>query len=259
MQKKIFFKNSRRLKLCGILSNPTNDKSAPIVIMCHGFATCKDSYTNKTLETMLNKKGIATFRFDFFGHGESAGKFEDITVSEGVDDTLSAISFIKKLGYKKIGLMGSSFGGICSTLAAIKLAKSKISNHDLFVLVLKSPVSDFMEVELQNIGKEHIVLWKKNNYIDYDKKRKLRLKYSFFLNLKKHKVYADASKIKIPTLIIHGDKDEIVPVSQSFKLVRLIPTSELVVIKGADHRYSKRQEFAAVMKLISDFVVKKAR
>ncbi|GAH38486.1 unnamed protein product, partial [marine sediment metagenome] len=88
------------------------------MILCHGFSTCKDSYTYVRLEEILNGKGISTFRFDFFAHGESEGEFEDITISEAVDDILNAIRFLKESGYLKIGLVGSSFGGIASVIVA---------------------------------------------------------------------------------------------------------------------------------------------
>jgi enterochelin esterase-like enzyme len=54
---------------------------------------------------------------------------------------------LKKLGYTKIGLMGSSFGGISSIMAASK-------TNDLFVLTLKSPVSNFEEKEIMTKTKK---------------------------------------------------------------------------------------------------------
>ena len=102
MKKKIFFKNSKGSKLCGILSNPTSQKEKSIIILCHGFSTSKEGRTYVRLEQILNGSGISTFRFDFFGHGESEGKFEEITTSEAVDDIQNAIRFLKESDYKKI-------------------------------------------------------------------------------------------------------------------------------------------------------------
>ncbi|MCK4786450.1 MAG: hypothetical protein KAV87_22015, partial [Desulfobacteraceae bacterium] len=82
MKEKIFFKDSKGNKLCGILSNPTSQKEKPIIILCHGFSTSKEGRTYVRLEEILNSSGISTFRFDFFGHGESEGIFEEITTSE---------------------------------------------------------------------------------------------------------------------------------------------------------------------------------
>src|SRR3989338_7186738 len=131
MQEKSYFSNSKGNKICGILSNPTSELSTPVIILCHGFTTSKNNFTNTKLEKMFNEQKISTFRFDFFGHGESEGNFEDITISEAVDDISNAIRLLKNLGYSKIGIVGSSFGGMAALLVASKI-------DDLFVLALKS-------------------------------------------------------------------------------------------------------------------------
>jgi uncharacterized protein len=248
MQKKIFFTNGTNVKLCGILSNPSGNKSNPIIILAHGFTTSKNSTGIKLLAEKLDNKGISSFRFDFFGHGESEGKFENITVSEGVEDILSAITYVKKQGYKKIGLVGSSFGGICSTLAASK-------SPELFVLALKSPVSDYPAIdEIKKMQKKGIAEWKKHNYIIYNKEKNLKLNYSFYEDISKLDVYKNAANINIPTIIIHGDKDEEVSVKQSYELVKIIKTSKLLVIKGADHRYTANNDLDLIIDLISQFI-----
>src|SRR3989344_1347443 len=115
MMEKLFFNNAKGNKLCGILSNTGCEKDK-IVILCHGFSSSKDSRTYVELEKIFNNKGLAIFRFDFYGHGESEGKFEDITLSEAAHDIEQAFSFLWKKGYKKIYLVGSSFGGAASVL-----------------------------------------------------------------------------------------------------------------------------------------------
>jgi len=251
MKRKISFKNAKGNKLVGVLSNPTNDMSRPIIILCHGFSTGKSSDTYVSLEQRLNKKIVSTFRFDFFGHGESEGKFEDITTTEAVDDILNAIKFLKKLGYRKIGLVGTSFGGIASIMAASK-------TDDLQVLALKSPVSNYEDKYIKAETKEELEEWKRKGwkyYITGDGK-KLRLNYNFYEDFKNNDGYKAVKKIKIPTIIIHGDKDESVPVEQSKKTASLMKNCKLEIIKEADHRYSKPEDREKMLNLISEFVVK---
>ncbi len=251
MQEKLFFENSRGSRLCGILANPTSNKDRPIMILCHGFSTSKDSYTYVRLEEILNGKGISTFRFDFFAHGESEGEFEDITISEAVDDILNAIRFLKESGYLKIGLVGSSFSGIASVIVASK-------TDDLFILALKSPVSDDLGKLVAQESKQEIKTWKEKGFIYYTSSdgRGLKLNYSFFEDDEKVNGYEAAKKIKIPTFIVHGDSDESVPIEQSKKIVGLIENSRLEIIEGADHRYSKPEDFEKMLGLISEFVIK---
>jgi len=213
---KIYFKNSKGDRLCGILSAA----GEPLAILCHGLCSSKESRTSRRLEEILNRNGISTFRFDFFGHGESDGRLEDLTISEAVDDVMNAVLFLKGRGYSKVGLFGSSFGGLATLISASRV-------HDLLFLALKSPVSDFRELD-----PELAIRDSENN------------------------AYEIAEKIGCPVLIVHGDADDVVPVEQSIKLEKLIKNCRLEIIRGADHDYSREEDFERMIKLISEFIIK---
>lgn len=254
MKKKLFFKNSQGLKLCGILSNPTSQKDKLIVILCHGFLRSKEGRTYISLEEILNQAGISTFRFDFFGHGQSEGKFEEITSSEAVDDVLKAIKFIKELGYQKIGLFGSSFGGLASIMAAAQ-------RDDLHLLALKSPVVDYLSLMQRPDNVEEIKKWQQRGFswITTPDGQKLKLNFSFFEDAKKINGFEAAQKIKAPTLIVHGDADITVPVEQSRKTSELIPNCRLEIIKGAYHAYSQPEHFKQMLEVMADFIINRSK
>ena len=244
MQEKTNFFDSNGNKVWGILSNPTSDCNTPIVILCHGFTTSKDNSTYIQLEQVLNKQQIATFRFDFFGHGVCVVSFEDITISQAVDDIQNAIKYLKTKGFSKLGLMGSSFGGMASTMAAS-------TTSDLFVLVLKSPISDYFEVETKRKTKEEMEEWKTKGWILH-KDRKLN--YTFVEDFENNNAYKAAKKINVPTLIIHGDSDETVPIEQSKKLTSHIQDCTLEIIVGADHKYTHPDNFEKMLNVVSAFI-----
>lgn len=249
MDQKLYFQNSKGNELCGLLSNSTGDISRPIIIFVHGFSSNKNTSNFVKLKDILDKDNIATFRFDVFGHGESEGKFEDITITEAVDDILQAIKFLQSKGYKRIGLLGSSFGGISSIMAASK-------TNDLFMLALKSPVSDYLEVEMNRFSEKDLEEWKKQGYRDYEDDGKiLKLGYTFVADFKNNDAYKAATQISIPAIIVHGDADKTVPVSQSIKISKIIPNCKLVLIKGADHRYTEGDQAEQMLKAFSEFIV----
>ncbi|MBN1645967.1 alpha/beta fold hydrolase [Candidatus Woesearchaeota archaeon] len=255
MEKKVHFLDSEGHKVCGILSNPFPSDVVvmpTVIILCHGFASSKNNLTHTTLVPKLHEAGIASLRIDFFGHGESEGKFEDITISRAVNDILSAISYLKSLSYSKIGLCGSSFGGISSIMAASK-------TYSLEFLALKSPVSDYYNIDRWNTPEE-LAQWKtKGSTIYKTGNKKLNVKYSFFEDIANNQGYKAAEKIKIPTLIVHGDKDVTVPVEQSRKTSKIIENCQLEIIHGADHKYSEPQHFSKMMALIFNFLLNQAK
>ena len=66
-------KNRDGLKLAGVLED--GDKEKPLVILCHGLTSSKDSSTYTRLAEELNKNSIGSYRFDFHGHGKSEGHY----------------------------------------------------------------------------------------------------------------------------------------------------------------------------------------
>src|SRR5437899_7440605 len=120
MEEALTFTDPAGHKVAGILATPEK-KTDRIAVLCHGFLSNKNSKTNKTLTDILVLQGIATFRFDFFGQGESEGPFERITVTTAVGQALAALDLVKARGYKRIALVGSSFGGLVALMTAAKM------------------------------------------------------------------------------------------------------------------------------------------
>lgn len=250
MEQKLF-QNSKGIKLCGIFEDAGKGIDAPIVILCHGFSSNKNNSTHTRLAPLLAAQGIASFRFDFFGHGESEGKFEDITLSEAIDDLEHALVTVKAKGYSRIGLLGSSFGGMAALLFAAR-------HPELIAVVLKCPVSDYLGKIIAQKSKYEISEWKTRGFIPYFRHigEALRLNYAFFEDTEKHDGYAAAPKLTMPVFIVHGDADTTVPLAQSEKTASLIPHGELVIIPGADHRFSQPAHFEQMIQLIITFFTK---
>lgn len=252
--KKVSFTNTKGDRLVGIISNKVRSKDKPIIILAHGFTSSKDSGTYTTLAEELEKQDIASFRFDFFAHGESEGNFADITVSEAVDDILQAIKYLKIQGYKHIGLMGSSFGGLSSIMAASK-------TNDLFILALKSPVSNYLQKEIETKTEKELDEWKEKGYRYYvdNKGKKYKLNYTFFEDFENNNGWEIAHKIKVPTLIVHGNKDKAVPYQHSVRVSKLFPNCILHTVKNANHFYEKQEQFREMTDTLTNFIVKHSK
>ncbi|HEU4683025.1 MAG TPA: alpha/beta fold hydrolase [Nitrospira sp.] len=218
-----------------------------MVVLCHGFLSSKNSTTNKTLTRLLNERGIATFRFDFFGQGESAGSFEDITVSLALEQAEAALDLLTTQGYRRIGLVGSSFGGLVAILCAAR-------RPDVAALGLKCPVVDFGEELRLEFGTEELLRWKETDTIPNitGGTARVRMKFALYEDALRHVAYEPASRITAPTLIVQGDRDELIPLHQSRRLLdALAGTKQLDIVPGADHQFTKAEDFRMMTAAIS--------
>ena len=109
----------------GTLHLPAVPGQAPVVVMCHGFTGNKLEAHFIFVKTAraLAKAGIAAYRFDFRGSGESGGTFEQMTIPGEITDARAALAVIGRLpaiNPRRIGLLGLSLGGMVAANAAAR-------------------------------------------------------------------------------------------------------------------------------------------
>jgi len=213
MEEKVFLKDSEGNKIVAILNKKNSEK---IVILVHGYRTSKDRGTIVLLRNYLKDKDFSYIVVDLYGHGESDGVLNKCTVETAVNSIRTILNYVINLGYSKIGLVGSSYGGNASLYIASESDK-------ITCLVLKSPVSFYPEKFLQELKEE------KAGHTE-----------EFYTYAKKHPMQNLFSKISCPTLIFHGNKDTDVPYEQSVKASSLIPNCKLETLDGEEHIYSDK-------------------
>ena len=221
-------------------------------MLCHGFLSSKTSSTNTALTRMLVGQDIATFRFDFFGQGESEGPFDQITVSLAVEQAQRAVDLVKDRGYRHIGLMGSSFGGLVSILTASQ-------RTDLACLALKCPVVDFAEELRLEFGEDGMAQWKATDTVPniMGGVHRITLHYAFYEDALRQIAYVPARSLTAPTVIVQGDQDEQVPLHQSRRLYdALLVKKHLELLPGADHQFTKGPDFLRMTHVIADWLTK---
>ncbi|MFB9661322.1 alpha/beta hydrolase family protein [Glycomyces mayteni] len=111
--------------LRGALHLPATDTAAPAVALCHGFGgnRAEFGYTFVRLAERLAARGVAAYRFDFAGCGDSDGDFDDLTVSDQVaqaEAVLGALAAHPGVDPERLSLMGMSLGGLTAQLAAAR-------------------------------------------------------------------------------------------------------------------------------------------
>ena len=250
MEEPLTFHDRHGHGIAAILSTP-DGPTTRLAVLCHGFLSGKNSTTNRTLTRLLNDQGLATFRFDFFGQGDSDGPFEEITTTLAVHQAETALDLVATRGYDRIGLVGSSFGGLVAILTAAQ-------HRPIACLALKCPVVDFAEELRLTLGPEELARWQATNTIQniMGGPDRVRLRYNFYEDCLRQIAYRPAERITAPTLIVQGERDECVPLHQSRRLHdALRGPKRLDLLPGADHQFTRAEDFHYMTTSISNWLV----
>jgi pimeloyl-ACP methyl ester carboxylesterase len=249
LEESLTFHDSHGHGIAAILSTPDRP-SKRLAVLCHGFLSGKNSTTNRTLTRLLNAQGLTTFRFDFFGQGDSDGPFEKLTTTLAVQQAQAALDLVTARGYDRIGLVGSSFGGLVAILTAAQ-------RRDIACLALKCPVVDFAEELRVTFGQAELARWQATDTIQniMGGPDRVRLRYAFYEDCLRQIAYAPAERITAPTLIVQGEQDECVPLHQSQRLHdALRGPKRLDLLPGADHQFTRAEDFHQMTTSIGDWL-----
>ena len=212
-------------------------KKSSFIVFLHGFMSDLDGEKPNTFLNFAKKNKKSFLALEYSGHGKSSGKFIKGNISKWSKETSILIrKYVKK---KDFVLIGSSMGAWIS-LNQFKHFKNQIKG---FLGIGSAP--EFLEN----------LMWKK-----FTKKMKSEIIKKGIYNLKhgnyeypitlqlikdgrKNKVLNKKINSKIKVTMVHGEKDEVVPVSYSKKILKLFPKSKtkLNIIKKGDHSLSSKK------------------
>ena len=206
-------------------------KKKPYVIFLHGFMSDVEGDKPKKILKYCNKKKISFLAVEYSGHGKSSGKFTHGNISKWTNEAKILIrKFIKK---NKFVLVGSSMGSWIS-LNQFKIFKKQIIG---FLGIGSAP--EFLE---NLMWKKFTKKMKKETIIKgvYNLKHggyEYPITYQLIKDGRKNKILHKKINSKIPVTMLHGSKDDTVPVIFSKKILKLFVNAKkkLVVIKNGDH------------------------
>ncbi|MBI2666515.1 alpha/beta fold hydrolase [Candidatus Woesearchaeota archaeon] len=251
---KISFKNNFGLTLRGTIFKPKKYTTA--IIFCHGFPSSAEGSSPKRFAKFFQQMGYLVMLFSFSGSGSSEGKFEDKLMSQEVKDIKSAVDFLSEhYEYNQLVLIGHSTGAIDAALYAH-------TDKRVDKLVLLGGVSKLSEAVRYDFTDEQVRDFWKKGYIVYHRAKswvhKKKIKRAFYDEFFQLDVLGSLKKFKKPLLIIHGEKDEAIPVQKDPQELYAAANQpkKLLIIKNADHRFSKLQWGVQVAWQIRKFVGK---
>ena len=225
---------------------------APGVIFCGGFMSDMTGTKATALEEACKEQGRAYTRFDYRGHGQSDGVFEDGTIGLWTEDALAVLDQVSE-GPQVV--VGSSMGGWIMLLLA-RARPQKIAG-----LVGVAPAPDFVlrmwdgfSDEIKTTLKRDGVYRAPSEYSDKP--------YSITMNLieegKKHLILQQPLKVNYPVRILHGMEDPDVPWRQSLEIVNRLLGEDVIVMfsKTGDHRLSEPDDIVRLTHTVETLACK---
>lgn len=232
-----FLKNKSGMKIECQIDRDEKKLKQPIVFIAGGFGSdSKRGNAQKSWFETFQELGFATFRINFRGIGESDGDMAYGTVTAGLEDIAPALDYIwdqEWVDKKNIGLVGHSYGG-----GVVFFEAARTSKPYKFLILLTARTD--VKSRYENDTKIDLKQWKKTGYFIHNgDKGPEKRDYSLYSDSLNYNSWDTAQKIKIPTLIVHGDKDETVPYQESVRLHELIKNSDFITLHGCKHQYHK--------------------
>ena len=231
---KHFFENENGIRLCGIIDKPT-DSIRGCAVFSHCFTCTKDLKAIVKISRKLAELGIAVFRFDFTGLGDSDGIFSDTNFDSSCADVKAANQFISNAIEPPSLLIGHSLGGAAMMTMASEIATAK------GLVTIASPSST-----------QHLADYLSTTNPDIIEKgagevtiggRTYTLKNQLIENLREQDLPASLKSLRIPHLIFHPQVDDTLPYWHAEKIYELTggPKS-MVTLDRSDHLLVERPE-----------------
>ena len=223
-------------------------EKVPMVMLMHGFMGNKNGALEQQMADGLEAQGIASIRFDFNGHGESEGDFQEMTVPNEIEDAKKIYAYAKSLPYvEKVAMSGHSQGGVVTAMTAGELGTEQVA-----CVVLLAPAAVLRDDAIRGntMGKMYDPL-SPPEYVEMFGGLKLGREYiktAFWLP-----IYETAAQYAGPACIIHGTGDRVVPFTYGERFHQLWKGSVYHRMDGHDHGFS--QDLRKVTDLAVRFLV----
>ena len=219
--------------------------AGPTVVWLGGFRSEMTATKASRLDQWAAQAGRAFLRFDYSGHGESEGAFEDATIGRWTGDALAVIDALT--ADERLVLVGSSMGGWIALLVAKALAARGAAGR-LAGMVLIAPATDFTE-ELMWAGMAQPVrdeIMTRGRWLQPSEysPEPYPITRALIEDGRAHLLFGGPIRTHCPVHILQGMKDPDVPWRHAQRLFEKLNADPAVIsfIREGDHRLSREED-----------------
>lgn len=199
------------------------------IVYLYGFASGPQSNKAQFFKRKFAELDIS---FDIYDYIPNKDSFKNMKLSVLIKNLHLYIGR-NYFGEENLILFSSSFGGLISTWYT-HLHPDKIKK-----MILMAPALGFSAQRIVKLLEIHPNTWKEQGYVPvfhYRYNQEIPLAYSFYNDLIANPPpEIEKLRINVPTLILHGRLDNIVPLSWSKQFIQINPESILQILNG-DHQ-----------------------
>jgi len=249
MENTVSFLNEHGEKLAGTLHLPElpTDRA---VIWGHCFTCSRHTTVLRDISKKLVESGIASLRFDFSGNGQSEGDFSHTSYTRHIGEMKQAAAFLSAQGFSCFAAGGHSMGAAIAVLAAERMASESLKIEAVCALSGRLGSGKLSQIfsmeqmeELRQTGRVSFV----------SRGRSLELREDFFTDIQKYNLAASVANLKIPMMVMHGDKDEMISVENALDAKKHNPDIQLEIIPDADHMFLNPAHRADIAERAADW------
>ncbi len=225
----------------------------PGVVFLTGFKSDMNGAKAKALEHFCREQGRQFIRFDYRGHGESSGTFEDFRIGNAKDDILSVLD---KLTDGPQLLIGSSMGGWLMLLATIARPE-KVAG--LIGIAAAPDFTEHLLLDAFNQKQRAELLEKKCVYVpNCYGGDPYPISMDFIAESGEHLVLDGPIPINCPVHLIHGTMDDDVPWEFSMTLNEKLESKDVktTLINDGDHRLSSEKHLGIIIRIVAKMLAK---
>lgn len=197
-------------------------------------------------------------RFDYSGHGQSEGRFEDGTISTWLDE---AEKVFVELSQGPIVIVGSSMGGYLGVLLQRRLVRQNpASASRLRGLLLIAPAADMTQALLwaEASGEARQAIMSEGAWLRPSAYGEpYPITRALIEDGRRHLILGERIEVACPVHIVHGEEDPDVPWQHGLKLYQAFSGDDVqfTLVKGGDHRLSTTRDLATLVALAERLAV----
>jgi pimeloyl-ACP methyl ester carboxylesterase len=219
----------------------------PTIVFLHGFRSDMTGDKACFLDEVCLERGQKFLRFDYSGHGQSGGAFEDGSIGTWLADSLTLVD---KVTSGPLVLVGSSMGGWIGLLLALarpERVKGFIgvaAAPDFTQWIWEREMTEAQRAECLKDGKIELLA---------PFGPPLILKPHFFEDGRKMALLDRPIPLSIPVTLLQGKQDEDVPWQTAEDITSALPTGlcEIVYVEDGDHRLSRPEDLECLKSALS--------